>query len=238
MKSALIQVVNACQLIGAASSTPERIKGLDTLVGILNGLDTTMSSRNRLGITHVLATLFSHLARQDKTEDEALMRATCGICAARIDSPMWSSALAAIIADFARNRSDDSVPRPTPSEPRVARAVEYARMYPGPRLRLADVATQVGLSPWHLERLVRRTYGMGLVSLVRRARVEGVSIHLRESTMSLKEIACIVGFSSVQQLTRGFKAVYGLPPSEYRARLSRAAIGSRESLSEARNECK
>ncbi|HMB89217.1 MAG TPA: ATP-binding protein, partial [Rhodothermales bacterium] len=52
-------------------------------------------------------------------------------------------------------------------------------------------------------------------ALMRRRRLEQATVLLREGTMSVKEVAFEVGFTSQASFGRLFREVYGVPPSQY-----------------------
>lgn len=85
-----------------------------------------------------------------------------------------------------------------------------------PRLTLESVAREVGVTPEHLCRLSRRFTGMGFTAHVRHARVAAAQQLLRSTSVTIKEIAFRVGFTSVSRFDRDFKRLCGMPPTMYR----------------------
>lgn len=83
-------------------------------------------------------------------------------------------------------------------------------------LNLRSVATEVGLSPWHLSRLLKSHTGYGFVSHLHQRRVSAARDLLTHSHLSIKEIAASVGYRSATQLGRHFKRLCGSSPISIR----------------------
>ncbi len=108
-------------------------------------------------------------------------------------------------------------------DPRVARALaEIARRFAEPTLRLRSVARELAVSDCRLTYLLRHSTGATFGAHVHARRVAEARGLLVESTLSVKEIAGRVGYSTTTQLDRHFKRVVRMLPSEYRS-VARAA---------------
>jgi transcriptional regulator GlxA family with amidase domain len=94
-------------------------------------------------------------------------------------------------------------------------------------LQVSTVAHDLGVSTEHLCRVLKRHTGLTFVTLLRRARVRAACRLLQTSTLSMKEIAGQVGFTSASRFDRDFKTVCGVSPSAYRAGLWRQTSSSR-----------
>jgi AraC-like DNA-binding protein len=110
---------------------------------------------------------------------------------------------------------------PTPQARRPHRKVEIALEAVGQRygehgLRLSSIATQVHLTPSHLDRLLTRHTGHSFVHHLRWARLEAAQRILASTNLSIKEVAAEVGYNSVTHLDRDFRKRLGCPPSEWR----------------------
>jgi len=81
---------------------------------------------------------------------------------------------------------------------------------------LADAAEYMNLSMSHLERLTRRYYGCGVMTLSRRIRAQIACEMLSTTDLSVKEISRRVGFYDSSHFTRFFKTMTGRTPCEYR----------------------
>lgn len=85
-----------------------------------------------------------------------------------------------------------------------------------PGLTLGAVAREVGVTREHLCRLLKRSTGMGFTAHVRSTRVAAAQQLLQATTLSVKEIAFRVGFTSISRFDHDFKLLCGVPPTVYR----------------------
>jgi AraC-like DNA-binding protein len=101
---------------------------------------------------------------------------------------------------------------------RVARAVDlfYARY--GEKLPVVQVARHVGVSVNQLERLFRKTVGETPRHCLQQIRIERAGRLLRESHVSIAEVAQACGFYDQAHFSRLFSAAVGCPPLAYRRR--------------------
>lgn len=100
---------------------------------------------------------------------------------------------------------------------RVARALAMIESdYAVPGINLDLVSRRLGVTKAYFCRVFRQEVGMGLPEYVRRVRIQEAEKLLRETILSIKEIAAAVGFGYVTQLDRAFRTGYGSVPSEYR----------------------
>jgi two-component system, response regulator YesN len=98
---------------------------------------------------------------------------------------------------------------------KTMRAIE--ERYADASLHVGTVAHDLGVSTEHLCRVIKRQTGLTFVMLLRRARVRAACRLLQTTTLSMKEIAGRVGFSSASRFDNDFKTVCGVSPSAYRA---------------------
>jgi AraC family transcriptional regulator len=83
-------------------------------------------------------------------------------------------------------------------------------------IRMADVASAVGVHPAHLARTFRIHFKTSMGSYVRRLRLEWAAGELAQSQASLADVALAAGFSDQAHLTRLFKRHFGCTPGRYR----------------------
>src|SRR4029453_10487989 len=79
------------------------------------------------------------------------------------------------------------------------------------RQRLADLA---GLSLRQLERSFRKELGRGVHEHYMTLRLARARQLLRETSLSMLEIAVATGFASASQFARAFRREFGFPPRE------------------------
>jgi transcriptional regulator GlxA family with amidase domain len=95
----------------------------------------------------------------------------------------------------------------------VLRAMEASIETPQPR---AAFARQAGISLRQLERLFHRHIGHGIHSHYRWLRLERARQLLRETTLSVLDVALATGFASSSQFARAYSRAFGEPPSATR----------------------
>jgi AraC-like DNA-binding protein len=79
-----------------------------------------------------------------------------------------------------------------------------------------QVADAVHLSPAHLARVYRQATGRTLVERLTELRIEYGKHLLLESTLSVTQVGLSVGYRSFSHFSSVFKALVGIPPSDYR----------------------
>lgn len=98
-----------------------------------------------------------------------------------------------------------------------------------PGLRLGQVADAVGVSRWHLSRLLRARTGSTFLQLLAAVRIERAkSLLLAGEPLSVKEVAARCGYDHVSHFDRQFRRLTGLTPGRFRTlsrRLTRRTRG-------------
>ncbi|MFO8063684.1 MAG: response regulator [Spirochaetia bacterium] len=102
------------------------------------------------------------------------------------------------------------------SHTRIERVRAYLEVHYHENLSLEHAAAQARLSPQYLSRAFKKHVGMSFVDYVHAVRVRRAKTLLRDSQLSVKEIAAGVGFSDSNYFSRVFKQQCGLTPSEFR----------------------
>lgn len=97
---------------------------------------------------------------------------------------------------------------------RVIREMERRLAEP---LRLTELAATVGMSPFHFARVFKATTGEPPAQFLLRRRVEVAVDLIRDSTLSLAEIAARSGFSSQSHMTRRVHLQTGRTPTQIRS---------------------
>lgn len=132
--------------------------------------------------------------------------------------------LATKLLDEARDRSPVGLDQINPTSAAggtaryVARALSVlAERYADHHLTLADVASAVGVSRWHLSRLLRHASGHGFHELLASTRIREAKLLLIETALSIKEVAARTGYDHVSHFDRQFRRHSGITPRLYRA---------------------
>jgi AraC-like DNA-binding protein len=124
--------------------------------------------------------------------------------------------LRATLAHARRTRPAGRPRPPARAGEYVARVAEViAARYREP-LTLAQVAGAVGVSPFHLTRLVTAATGVPIYRMVIRRRLREALELVMETRESIARIAVAVGFASQSHLTDAFRREYGRPPGALR----------------------
>jgi AraC-like DNA-binding protein len=107
-----------------------------------------------------------------------------------------------------------SVPATKIQERRVRQVVEIIDSKPSSSIR--DLASEVSLSPAHLQRLFKQETGLQLGSLVAEKRLLQAARLLMASNLSIKEIAHAVGYRHHSSFVRAFQRRFALAPKRFR----------------------
>jgi len=87
-------------------------------------------------------------------------------------------------------------------------------------LSVAEASRQAGLSAPQLRVIFREATGLSPKQFQLKARMERAAKLLIETPLSVSEIALYVHYGCIYHFSRQFKRVYGISPSEYRARIT------------------
>lgn len=122
-----------------------------------------------------------------------------------------------VVAPTRRHPTAPTVPA-VPVVVRLRRARDLMdRCYAEP-LDLNALAAEAGFSRYHFARAFRATYGETPRGYLTRRRVERAKDLLRSADITVTEVCMLVGFSSLGSFSSRFRALVGMPPSEYRRR--------------------
>lgn len=89
-----------------------------------------------------------------------------------------------------------------------------------PELSVEMISREIGLSPTHLYRRIKKLTGLNTNELIRKYRLKKASILIRGNKGTISEIMYYVGFSSSSYFSKCFKAEFGALPSEYKEKNS------------------
>ena len=87
------------------------------------------------------------------------------------------------------------------------------------RLRIEDIARKAGLSVYQFEQRVSRLFQMTPLQLLHKLRLDEATRLLRETSLSLGEIALQTGWCDQSALTRHFTRYAGMAPGRFRSLL-------------------
>jgi AraC family transcriptional regulator len=101
-----------------------------------------------------------------------------------------------------------------PWQERRAHEIMQARI--AIKLTIADVARECGLSPSYFARAFRQSTGVSPHHYLSKLRVEEAKSYLRNSPLSLADIAIVCGFGDQSYMTRVFTRSVGTSPAAWR----------------------
>jgi AraC family transcriptional regulator of arabinose operon len=104
---------------------------------------------------------------------------------------------------------------------RVLRAAHYLATHPGKPFHLPDLAAHCGLSLSRLSRLFKEEMRTTPQRFGERIKMECAADLLRQTNLSIGQVAAEVGFSDVYYFTRRFRRFARTTPSEYRKKQRR-----------------
>lgn len=123
------------------------------------------------------------------------------------------------------HRNDISIPvhmilgeRPRWIHPAIRHALRYALEHLDRPLTLDEIVSAARISKSHFCALVRQTFGMGFMRLLRSVRAAKAKGLLDTADLSIANVCNdpTVGFQNRRQLERAFRQFYGCTPSQYR----------------------
>jgi AraC-like DNA-binding protein len=83
-------------------------------------------------------------------------------------------------------------------------------------LTLSSVAAALGITPQYLSRLFCKNAGLGFSAFLAQTRLEKAGFYLKETKLSVTDIAYEVGYRDLSHFMRSFKRYYGTTPHSYR----------------------
>lgn len=108
------------------------------------------------------------------------------------------------------------------NHPVLVQAIEAMENHVGDPLGLDDIADHVGCTPRHLNRLFKEALDASTMTFYRNLRLDHAMTLLRQTSLSITQIAYDVGFSSSAHFSRTFHGKFDISPKK--ARLSNSGI--------------
>jgi PAS domain S-box-containing protein len=98
----------------------------------------------------------------------------------------------------------------------LAAVVQHIQTHFGETLRMADLASRAGLSPYRFDQRIRKIFQITTGQFIHKVRMDAAVRRLRESADPITMIALDCGYSDQSAFTRQFRQTVGLSPSEFR----------------------
>lgn len=136
-------------------------------------------------------------------------------------SPLYVESLANVLAvnllrDYSSIQPRIAVYQGGLSDRKILQISEYIQAHLDQDIKLADLATVVGMSQFHFSRMFKQSTGVSPHQYVLQQRVERAKQLLKRTKWSIAEIALHCGFNSQSHLGKAFRAAIGMTPNEYR----------------------
>lgn len=96
---------------------------------------------------------------------------------------------------------------------------------PSGKVNEEHIADTLNMSVRSLQRKLREE-GSSYSTLVDQVRQDTAKVHLKDPSLSLSEVAFLLGFSEQANFTRAFRRWFDMPPSEYRRNLYKPAVNA------------
>jgi len=125
-----------------------------------------------------------------------------------------------IVIESVLTNKNGSIPQKTTTPlPLVKKCLRYIHNHFSEPLQTQLLAKECGITPQYLIRLFQLSLGVSPIRYCNNYRMLRAKDLLRESSMSIKEIAYAVGFQNPYYFSRLFKSIEGITPSAYRSTL-------------------
>lgn len=171
------------------------------LLARANGaVHTLLPDADRGAVAHTLASIHRELACQD-APGRAAATAHLTLLLVRLARTATQAGISAAI---------------TPSLAKLRQAIGYIREHSREPITLADVAQACGLSACHLSSRFAAVAGCGFSRYLAQCRLHTARALLRQTDLSVTEIAYLSGFGSLSHFFRTFHASFRTTPEAYR----------------------
>ncbi len=135
----------------------------------------------------------------------------------RLREAAWSALRGELGPDDARRELDALIGAPPPMrtspDRRVERVLAAIVRDPAAPLETSELRRRTSLSASGLRALVRRSTGLSLREFRRWQRMRGIAAELARGGSDLTAAAHALGFTDSAQLSRDFRATFGVPPT-------------------------
>ncbi|ASA26265.1 AraC family transcriptional regulator [Paenibacillus donghaensis] len=111
----------------------------------------------------------------------------------------------------------------------IHKSIEFIEQHLDEELNLDRIAKEAGFSKFHFHRIFQKYVGKSVAEFIRSRRLSSAAQLLLYSEERILDIALHYGFESQEAFTRAFKALYALPPAQYRSQI-KLLIQEREEL--------
>lgn len=103
------------------------------------------------------------------------------------------------------------------SQRQILQVIEYVNEHLNQDIKLANLATLLGISESHLSHRFKQALGITPYQYLLQQRIERAKQLLKEGDRSITDIATLCGFNSHSHLSKQFRQLTGMTPKAYRA---------------------
>jgi AraC family transcriptional regulator len=103
----------------------------------------------------------------------------------------------------------------------VYRVCDYIHAHLATNIAVAELASQVNLSPHHFSMLFKQALGVSPHQYVLQARIREAQRQLATGRVVISEVALCLGFSDQSHFSRAFRKVTGTTPARFQGGPSR-----------------
>lgn len=139
-----------------------------------------------------------------------------------LKKPLDLPSLEAAIARVTRRRADPGRERRRAADVAIREAIAFLGEHYTEPVSLERLACMCAMSRSHFSRMFTLGAGVPLRDYIRNLRLERARELLRDSSLSLTEIAVEVGFYDLPHLDKAFRRRFGISPTEFQRRTGAA----------------
>lgn len=138
-----------------------------------------------------------------------------------IDDPAYAETLGLLLLLELPPAADPKYSQPSPARGgltalQLKRIKEFVDAHISRGIAISELASLVGLSPFHFIRAFKRSVGLSPYQYVLSERISLAKEMLSRRDLSIADVALAVGFSDASQLNRVFLKLTGITPSGFR----------------------
>ncbi len=215
---------NGCEVISLADSLKPDVIIMDINMPCVNGLDASHEIKQKYPETIILLnTAYAEFEFARKAVDygldayllkpakeEQILETIQNCLAKKVKTNQVPSKHATAIASEHKSTSQRTIDS----------IKEYINEHYHENLTLEDLSSQAHFSPSYLSRLFHQITGLTIKTYITLKRLENAEYLLKNSDMTIHEVAFNCGFQNVSHFNRVFKAHTNLSPLEYRRHFS------------------
>lgn len=97
----------------------------------------------------------------------------------------------------------------------VKKAINHIHLHLEEPLTLESIAEMIPVHPSHLSRTFKQETNMNITTYIQKQRIEMAKVYLKSESISITDIAFMVGFNDLNYFSRIFKKTTGMTPSQY-----------------------